>query len=67
MKPITDSSNNYPVILLYAGGKGTDNNKQLKDWNKQLAEKRVREKFPCYVGAAGPWLVNAEELKTSRS
>lgn len=71
MKPIDfDSSNNYPVILSLhgAGGKGTDNNKQLKDWNKQLAEKAIREKFPCYVVAPqAPSLWNAEELKKIQS
>ena len=68
MKPFGfDESKHYPVILSLhgAGGKGTDNKKQLKDWNKQLAEKRVREKFPCYVVAPqAPGLWNAEELKT---
>lgn len=54
MKPIHfDSSESYPVIVSLhgAGGKGTGNRKQLKVWNRQLAEKERREKFPCYVVA----------------
>lgn len=67
MKPLGfDSKKSYPVIVSLhgAGGKGTNNNKQLKDWNKQLAEKQRRKDFPCYVvapQAAGLW--NAEHLK----
>ena len=67
MKPINfDASQKYPVILSLhgAGGKGSDNRKQLKVWNGQLAEKAVRTKFPCYVlapQAAGLW--NAQDLK----
>lgn len=43
----------YPVILSLhgAGGRGTDNKKQLKVWNSQLAEPTIRTKFPCYVVA----------------
>ena len=43
----------YPVVLSLhgAGGKGVDNKKQLKGWNKQLAQNAVRTKFPCYVVA----------------
>ena len=43
----------YPVILSLhgAGGRGTNNNSQLKVWNKQLAEDETRKKFPCYVVA----------------
>ncbi|VGO12581.1 hypothetical protein PDESU_01134 [Pontiella desulfatans] len=54
MKPINfDASETYPVILSLhgAGGKGTNNNKQLKNWNQQLAEKARRLTFPCYVVA----------------
>ena len=61
-----DASQKYPVILSLhgAGGKGSDNRKQLKVWNGQLAEKAVRTKFPCYVlapQAAGLW--NGQHLK----
>ncbi len=67
MKPLWfDSENSYPVIVSLhgAGGKGTNNNKQLKDWNRQLAEPQRRKDFPCYVvapQAAGLW--NAEHLR----
>jgi predicted peptidase len=67
MKPHgIDSEKSYPVIVSLhgAGGKGTDNNKQLKDWNRQLAEPQRRKDFPCYVvapQAAGLW--NAEHFR----
>jgi len=52
MKPINfDEEKRYPVIVSLhgAGGTGTDNRKQLKDWNKLLAEKQRRTDYPCYV------------------
>lgn len=54
MKPIEFTANQkYPVIVSLhgAGGKGTNNRKQLKDWNRQLAETERRKKYPCYVVA----------------
>ena len=67
MKPINfDGSKRYPVIVSLhgAGGKGSDNRKQLKPWNQQLAEKERRTEFPCYVVAPqAPGLWNAEHLK----
>lgn len=67
MKPINfDGSKTYPVIVSLhgAGGKGSDNRKQLKPWNQQLAEKERRTEFPCYVVAPqAPGLWNAEHLK----
>ena len=54
MKPIDfDADQKYPVILSLhgAGGVGTNNQKQLKDWNRQLAEPKRRKEFPCYVVA----------------
>lgn len=67
MKPFGfDAKKNYPVIVSLhgAGGKGTNNDKQLKDWNRQLAEKERRKEFPCYVVAPqAPGLWNAEHLK----
>ena len=71
MKPLGfDSKKSYPVIVSLhgAGGKGTDNKKQLKDWNRQQADKRRRKDFPCYVvapQATGLW--NAEHLKTIKA
>lgn len=67
MEPINfDSEKKYPVIISLhgAGGKGTNNKKQLKDWNRQLAQEQRRKDFPCYVitpQAAELW--NAEHLK----
>ncbi len=52
MKPLGfEASKSYPLIISLhgAGGRGSDNNKQLKDWNKLLAEKRTRGDYPCYV------------------
>jgi predicted peptidase len=54
MKPLGfDAKQSYPVIVSLhgAGGKGTGNDKQLKDWNRQLAEEGRRKAFPCYVVA----------------
>ncbi len=67
MKPLEfDSKKSYPVIVSLhgAGGVGTNNDKQLKDWNRQLAEEQRRKDFPCYVvapQAAGQW--NAGHLE----
>ncbi len=66
MKPLGfDAQKSYPVIVSLhgAGGVGRNNDKQLKDWNRQLAEKPRRKDFPCYVvapQAASLW--NAEHL-----
>jgi len=52
MKPIAfDQSKRYPVIVSLhgAGGRGTDNRKQLRDWNRLLADKKRRTDHPCYV------------------
>lgn len=48
-----DAKQSYPVIVSLhgAGGRGTGNRKQLKDWNRQLAEEDRRREFPCYVVA----------------
>ena len=54
MKPLGfDAKNSYPVIVSLhgAGGRGTNNDKQLKDWNRQLAEPERRKDFSCYVVA----------------
>jgi len=52
MKPLGfDKSRSYPVIVSLhgGGGRGDDNRKQLKDWNRQLADERTRTEYPCYV------------------
>jgi len=52
MKPIHfDSKKRYPVIVSLhgAGGRGTDNRKQLRGWNRLLAEEQRRCDYPCYV------------------
>jgi predicted peptidase len=71
MKPLNfDSQKSYPVIVSLhgAGGKGTNNDKQLKDWNRQLSEQQRRKDFPCYVVAPqAPGLWNEEHLKSVRA
>ncbi|OUW16559.1 MAG: alpha/beta hydrolase [Opitutales bacterium TMED158] len=52
MKPAGyNASESYPVIVSLhgGGGRGADNQKQLKIWNQQLADTQLRKKFPCYV------------------
>ena len=52
MKPMGfDSNKRYPVIVSLHGGagRGTDNRKQLRGWNKLLAEEQRRSDYPCYV------------------
>ena len=52
MKPINfESSKKYPLIISLhgAGGRGNDNKKQLKDWNKQLTDESIRKQYPAYV------------------
>lgn len=54
MEPANFEANrSYPVIVSLhgAGGVGTNNQKQLKDWNRQLADPKRRSQFPCYVVA----------------
>lgn len=54
MKPLGfDATQQYPVIVSLhgAGGKGSNNQKQLKDRNRQLAQTQRRKEFPCYVVA----------------
>ncbi len=68
MKPLDFKANRqYPVIVSLhgSGGRGTNNGKQLKDWNRQLAETQRRKNFPCYVVAPqANELWNANHLKT---
>lgn len=52
MKPINfDSNKRYPVIVSLhgGGGRGSDNLKQLRDWNEVLADKQRRTDYPSYV------------------
>lgn len=54
MKPHEfDAKKSYPLIVSLhgGGGKGTDNNRQLRDWNRLLAEPQRRKQFPCFVVA----------------
>ena len=71
MEPVNfDEKKKYPVIVSLhgAGGKGNDNRKQLKDWNRQLAEPKRRSQFPCYVVAPqAPGLWNADHLKKTKA
>ena len=67
MKPLRfDSNKRYPVIVSLhgAGGRGTDNRKQLKGWNRLLAEEQRRTDYPCYVLAPqADRLWDAEHLR----
>jgi len=71
MKPISfDKSKSYPVIVSLhgGGGRGTDNRKQLKDWNKLLADKQRRTDYPCYVLAPqSESLWNKTHLENTKS
>lgn len=52
MDPISFNANkSYPVIVSLhgGGGRGTDNLKQLRNWNTILAEEQNRKDYPCYV------------------
>ena len=41
----------YPVIVSLhgGGGRGTDNRKQLRVWNRLLADRTLRSEYPSYV------------------
>lgn len=52
MKPMNfNTGRSYPVIVSLhgGGGTGTDNLKQLRNWNVILAEEQNRKDYPCYV------------------
>jgi len=54
MRPIRfDPAERYPVIISLhgAGGRGTDNRKQLKVWNRLLAEEKTRTDYPAFIVA----------------
>ncbi len=51
-KPINfDPNKSYPVIVSLHGaaGRGSDNLKQLRNWNQVLAEKQRRTDYPSYI------------------
>ncbi len=52
MKPIDfDPEKTYPLILSLhgAGGRGTNNIKNLRNWNEWLTDEALRRKHPCFV------------------
>jgi len=52
MKPINfDPKKRYPLIVSLhgSGGRGSDNVKQLRDWNEKLAEEQRRLDYPAYI------------------
>jgi len=68
MKPFKNDNNskNFPLILsLHGGGSlGTNNTKQLKIWNKILAGKDLRKKYPTYVvcpQVTAPWHTSQQQ------
>jgi len=71
MKPFGfNEKKRYPVIVSLhgAGGKGSDNRKQLRDWNKLLTDKKRRSDYPCYVLAPQTTqLWNHKDLKNIKS
>ena len=71
MKPFGfNEKKQYPVIVSLhgAGGKGSDNRKQLRDWNKLLTDKKRRTDYPCYVLAPQTTqLWNKDDLKKIKS
>lgn len=71
LKPMGfDQKKKYPVIVSLhgAGGKGMDNRKQLKGWNKILAGKQIRSKYASYVLAPqANRMWNAIDLKNIKN
>ena len=52
MKPIDfDVTKTYPLVLSLhgAGGRGTGNVQNLRNWNEFLADDALRSKHPCFV------------------
>ncbi len=57
-----ESDQRYPLILSLhgAGGKGTDNLKNLRSWNGTITEPGFQQKHPCFIVAPQteiPWRV----------
>ena len=71
MKPLGLAANKrYPVIVSLhgGGGRGTDNRKQLRAWNRLLADEARRSEYPSYVLAPqSPRLWDAEHLKSIKA
>jgi predicted peptidase len=70
VKPINfDPAKSYPVIVSLHGGagRGTDNRKQLRDWNYVLVNKQRRIDYPAYILAPqsqGRWdTTHLEKIK----
>jgi predicted peptidase len=63
LKPIDLAKNpdqKYPLILSLHGaaGQGTDNVRNLREWNTVMAQEELRRKHPCFVvvpQSIGPW------------
>jgi predicted peptidase len=52
MKPIDfDPAKTYPLVLSLhgAGGRGTDNIRNLRNWNEYMADDTLRRRHPCFV------------------
>ena len=52
MKPIDfDPTTTYPLVLSLhgAGGRGTDNIRNLRNWNEYMADDTLRRRYPCFV------------------
>ncbi|MHC4179940.1 MAG: hypothetical protein ACYSWU_20735, partial [Planctomycetota bacterium] len=52
MKPIDfDPAKAYPLVLSLhgAGGRGTDNIRNVRNWNEYMADETLRRKHPCFV------------------
>ncbi len=71
MRPLHYSpSELYPVIVSLhgGGGRGTDNRKQLRGWNRLLADEALRSAHPSYVLAPqSTTLWNADHLRDIKS
>jgi predicted peptidase len=52
MKPLDfDPAQTYPLVLSLhgAGGRGTDNIRNLRNWNEYMADEALRRRHPCFV------------------
>ncbi|MEM0969305.1 MAG: alpha/beta fold hydrolase, partial [Verrucomicrobiota bacterium] len=65
-EPDNPDGEKLPLLLSLhgAGGKGTDNVKNLKIWNGVITEPEFQAKHPCYIvvpQSVGPWRVAGSE------